>query len=534
MPNSVKCIMEPDSIAVIGATDRPGSVGRAVVTNIIEGGFSGVLYPVNPRAHSVVCNKAYPSIKDIPGNVDMAVVIVPAPLVGQVVAEAAEKQVRGAVIITAGFKEMGGEGVRLEQELKDIAKGHGIRIVGPNCLGVINTAQGFSMNASFAQSMPKPGNIGFISQSGALCTAVLDLAAGRNIGFSKFISFGNKADVSEIELMQYLADDPETDVILMYLEDITDGRAFMEVASEITWKRKKPILAIKSGRSEEGARAVSSHTGSLAGSDNAYDAIFYQSGIQRVEDVNEMFHYAEAFSRMPMPEGNQIAIVTNAGGPGIMATDAAVRHHLKLASFSASTEETLKQNLPPTANIHNPVDVIGDADYTRYEAALSAVLKDPEVSGAIVVLTPQKMTDVVETARIVPTVTKGINKPVLCAFMGIVDVSEGVQYLQEHGIPQLQLSRGRGAGLCLHGAVRREAGSGQGPETPERHLCSGRGRRVPLDPGKTQGRGPRSICRSGKPMRSWKCTAFPCWKAAWPAARTTWRRLFPPWARPWP
>ncbi len=435
MPESIKAIMEPRSIAVVGATDRRGSVGRAVVTNIIEGGFSGVLYPVNPRAKSVVCNRAYPSITEIPGEIDMAVIIVPAPLVAKVIHEAADKGVKGVVVITAGFKEVGGEGVKLENEVKAAASERGIRLVGPNCLGVINTDPAFSMNASFAQTMPKPGNIGFISQSGALCTAVLDLAKGRDIGFSKFISFGNKADVNEVELLQYLAEDPQTSVILMYLEDISDGRRFARVASEVTWKHLKPILAIKSGRSEEGARAASSHTGSLAGSDAAYDAIFLQSGIQRVEDVNEMFHYAEAFSRMPLPEGGRIAIVTNAGGPGIMTTDAAVRHGLTLSRFSAETEEALAGHLPPTANIHNPVDVIGDADYHRYELALKSTLMDPGVDGAIVVLTPQKMTDVLETAQIVPKVMEGIKKPVLCSFMGIVDVSAGVKYLVEHNIP---------------------------------------------------------------------------------------------------
>jgi len=291
------------------------------------------------------------------------------------------------------------------------------------------------MNASFAQTMPKPGNIAFISQSGALCTSILDLARGRNIGFSKFISFGNKADVNEIELLQYLAEDSATDVILMYLEDITDGRRFIEVAREITWKRKKPMLAIKSGRSKEEARAVSSHTGSLAGSDAAYDAIFFQGGIQRVEGVNEIFHYATAFASMPLPKSNQIAIVTNAGGSGIMATDASIRHGLKLATFSDNTTDKLRNNLPPTANIHNPVDIIGDADYHRYEIAIRAVLEDDNVHGAIILLTPQKMTDVLETAQIVPKVNKGIHKPILCSFMGFVDVSEGVRYLQENGIP---------------------------------------------------------------------------------------------------
>jgi acetyltransferase len=300
---------------------------------------------------------------------------------------------------------------------------------------VINTNPDVSMNASFAVRSPKPGNIAFLSQSGALCTSVLDVAAGRNIGFSKFISFGNKADVTEIDLLNYLKDDPDTQVILMYLEDISDGRRFIETAREIAWDARKPMLAIKSGVSAEGAKAASSHTGSLAGSDAAYDAIFLQSGIQRVEGITELFHHAQAFSCQPMPKGNRVAIITNAGGPGIMATDTAVRHGLKLADLSAQTKTKLKEHLPPTASINNPVDVIGDATHQRYEAALRDVLADDNVDGAVVILTPQAMTDVLETAQIVPRVAKGLDKPVLCSFMGIVDVSPGVDHLQGQGIP---------------------------------------------------------------------------------------------------
>jgi acetyltransferase len=291
------------------------------------------------------------------------------------------------------------------------------------------------MNASFATKMPKAGNIAFISQSGALCTAVLDYAQGRDVGFSKFISFGNKADVNEIDLLRYLKDDPDTDVILMYLEDITNGREFLETARQVTWDAKKPMLAIKSGRSVEGARAAASHTGSLAGSDSTYDAIFYQSGIMRVEGINDLFDYATAFAKQPVPNGKRIAIITNAGGPGIMATDAAIRHKLEIASLSEQTREKLKEVLPPTASIQNPVDVIGDATHERYEAAIQHILKDENVDSAIIILSPQAMTDVLETASIIPNVTKDIDKPVLCSFMGIVDVSEGVRHLEKHGIP---------------------------------------------------------------------------------------------------
>jgi acetyl coenzyme A synthetase (ADP forming)-like protein len=435
----IDTIMSPQSIAVVGATNRAGSVGLAVFRNILSAGFQGVLYPVNPKYKSVQSVKTYPTLKDIPDDVDLTVIIVPAELVCKILKEAGEKKVKGAIVISAGFKEVGGHGVELENSVKEVVRKYGIRLVGPNCLGVINNSENVRMNASFATKMPKAGNIAFISQSGALCTAVLDYAEGRDIGFSKFVSFGNKADVNEIDLLRYLKDDPDTHVILMYLEDITHGRAFLETAREITWQARKPMLAVKSGRSVEGARAAASHTGSLAGSDSAYDALFQQSGILRVEGVAELFNRAVAFAKQPIPRGNRMAIVTNAGGPGIMATDAAVRHNLQIAVLSEETRKRLKEELPPTASIANPVDVIGDATHERYEAAIRQVLMDENVDGAIVILSPQAMTDIMQTAEIVPRVAKDIkDKPVLCSFMGIVDVSEGVKYLEKHGIPNYQ------------------------------------------------------------------------------------------------
>jgi len=435
MAENIESIMKPRSVAVVGATNRPGSVGLAVFRNILDAGFQGVLYPVNLRAASIQSVKAYRSLGDIPDEVDLAVIIVPAEAVCDVMEEAGVKSVKGAIVITAGFKETGGGGRELEEKLKGVIGKYGIRLVGPNCLGVINNAEDVRLNASFATRMPRGGNIGFISQSGALCTAVLDYAEGRDVGFSKFVSFGNKADVNEVDFLRYLKDDPDTDVILMYLEDITNGREFLETAREITWQTRKPMLAIKSGRSAEGARAATSHTGSLAGSDNAYDAIFHQSGIQRVEGIDELFDSAIAFAKQPVPKGNRIAIVTNAGGPGIMATDAAIRHGLQIATFSEATKEKLKQELPPAASINNPVDVIGDAKHERYAAAIRHILMDEGVDGAIVILTPQAMTDILETAEIVPPVARDVDKPVLCSFMGIVDVSEGTRYLENHGIP---------------------------------------------------------------------------------------------------
>lgn len=431
----MEALVSPKSIAIVGATNRHGSIGLSIFRNLIEAPYQGILYPVNRKARSVQGVKAYPTLSDIPDDVDMAVIIVPADHVPSTVEEASEKGVKACTVITAGFKEVGGDGVQRENELKALASAHGIRLLGPNCLGIINTRDDVRMNASFARAMPKKGNISLVSQSGAMCLAILDFAAGRNMGFSKSVSIGNKADVNEIDFLRYLRDDPETDVIIMYLEDIVNGRAFMEIAREITLNAGKPIFALKVGRSEEGARAAASHTGSLAGSDASYDAILMQSGIQRVDGISDLFDYAQAFSMQPLPKGNRIAIITNSGGPGIMATDALIRPGLKIATLSEETQKKLMEHLPATASVANPVDVIGDAGCDRYEAAVRYALMDEGVDGAIVILTPAATAEIMETAEIVPRVAKEIEKPILCSFMGLVDVSEGVRYLEQNGIP---------------------------------------------------------------------------------------------------
>ena len=431
----IEYLLSPQSIAVVGASNRPGSLGLAIFRNLLEAAYQGILYPVNPKAKSIQGVKAYPNLVDIPDEVDMAVLIVPSEQVESVIELAARKGIKGVIVITAGFKEIGGQGVELEKKVQAMAKAHGIRMLGPNCLGVINTNKDVRMNATFSRLMPKPGNIALVSQSGAMCVAILDFAEGRNMGFSKFVSIGNKADVNEVDLLRYLRDDPDTKVIIMYLEDITDGHAFIDVAREITLGAGKPILALKAGRSPEGARAAASHTGSMAGSDTAYDAIFMQGGIQRVEGVSELFNYALAFSTQPLPKGGRIAIVTNSGGPGIMATDALIRPGITMAQLSEETKKKLREKLPPTASVNNPVDVIGDADAKRYEAAIRYTLEDENVDGAIVILAPAATTEIMETAKIVPRVAKDIDKPILSSFMGLVDVSEGVRYLEQNGIP---------------------------------------------------------------------------------------------------
>ena len=430
-------IFQPKSVAVIGASRREEAVGHAVFRNMIMGGYKGIVYPVNPKADSILGVRCYPSVLEIPDEVEMAVLIVPAAAAVQSFRECIDKGVKGAMVISAGFKEIGGEGALLEKELGRLSREKGIPLVGPNCLGVINTDSAVTMNASFARSMPKPGNIAFISQSGALCTAVLDYAKGVNIGFSKFISMGNKASVTELELLEYLGQDEQTDVILMYLEDLQRPHDLIRVCRNISGEAEspKPILAIKSGRTMQGAKAASSHTGSLAGSDDVYTAVFTQAGILRVNSVNELFDYAKAFSARRLPSGNRTAIVTNAGGPGIMATDACVRYGSEMALLSDKTQEELKKFLPPTASVINPVDVIGDAQHERYEAALKVVLRDKHVDGTIVILTPQAMTDIEEIAEVIGKVAQKSKKPVLACFMGIVDVSKGVTVLEKWKVP---------------------------------------------------------------------------------------------------
>jgi acetyltransferase len=444
---ALDAIFAPQSVAVIGASNTPGKVGHDIFVNILKGGFTGTLYPVNPHARAVSSVRAYPALAEIPDRVDLAIVIVPPKPALAAVEEAVAKGIRGVVIVSAGFREVGGEGREIEDRIVAICREAGVRLIGPNCLGVINPLPAVRLNASFSTRMPKAGNISFISQSGALCTAVLDFAADRNFGFSKFISIGNKADVDELDLLRYLHEDPDTEVILLYLEELRRGPEFIAAVKEITCGdyRPKPVLVIKSGRTSAGAKAAASHTGALSGTEGVYNAIFQQAGIIRVDSIDELFDFATAFAykneselgklRRKVPSGNRVAIVTNAGGPGIVATDMSMFAGLELARFKEDTIETLASHLPSTANLNNPVDVIGDASMERYENALGAVIRDEGVDGALVILTPQSMTDVQGTAEAIARIARRSFKPILCCFMGVIDVSAGVKYLQDHGIP---------------------------------------------------------------------------------------------------
>ncbi len=442
----IEAIFAPRSVAVLGASTTPGKVGHDIFANILKGGYQGVLYPVNPSAKSILSVRAYPGVSDVPDEVDLAMIILPPQRAVQAVADSIAKGVKGIVIVSAGFREVGPEGRAIEDRIVAMCREAGVRVVGPNCLGVINPHPSVSLNASFSARMPASGNISFISQSGALCTAVLDFAADRDFGFSKFISIGNKADVDELDLLEYLHRDTSTNVIMLYIEELRRGDRFIETVNAITsGNRPTPVLVIKSGRTSAGAQAAASHTGALAGTEAVYDAIFEQAGVIRVNAIDELFDFANAFSfkvqsalgkmMRRIPSGNRVAIVTNAGGPGIVATDMTVSSGLKLAEFKTETIEVLASHLPSAANLHNPVDVIGDATQDRYENALAAVIRDDGVDGALVILTPQSMTNALETAKAITQIAHRSHKPILCSFMGIVDVSAGVEYLQEQGYP---------------------------------------------------------------------------------------------------
>ncbi len=427
----------PKSIAVIGASRKPGSVGNALIRNLIYGGFTGVIYPVNPKAAGVLGVPCFRDLDEIETAPDLVVVVLPAPLVETAVIKAADVGTRHLVVISAGFKEIGGEGVAREHRLKAVARERGLSILGPNCLGVINTDPDIKMNATFGRDMPPHGCLGLISQSGALCAALLDYAKGRGIGFSRFISFGNKSDIDEVDLLMSLAGDSQTRAIMMYVEEIGDGPRFLKAAQKITHgDHPKPILVIKSGRTAEGAAAAASHTGSLAGSDELYNALMVQSGVFRVETAAQLFDLAEVFTDPTLPAGRRTAIITNAGGPGIMATDAGIRHGLELARFQDYTRKSLEFQMPTVGSIKNPVDVIGDARHDRYRAALDAVTADSGVDQVLVVVTPQTMTDVTEIARVVGETKEFCDKPLCACLMGLEDVSEGVELLQKkYGVP---------------------------------------------------------------------------------------------------
>ena len=422
---------KPQSIAVIGASRTPGKVGYDILKNIIQYGYEGAVFPINPSASEVLGKKSYPSLLDVPDKIDMAVVVVPSKNVIEVIEQCGAKKIDSAIIITAGFKESGIEGAKLENELIKKSQECGIRFIGPNCLGVIDTHS--KMNASFAAGMPAKGGIGFFSQSGALCLAVLDRALPDGIGFSKFISMGNKSDITDTDIMLALSEDENTKVILGYIEGVTDGRKFMEVAAQVS--KKKPIIILKSGITSAGAKAASSHTGALAGREAAFDSAFKQSGVIRAHTINELFNYALAFANQPLPKGPYVVIVTNSGGPGILAADACDKSNLQLTPLHKEYVDELRTFLPPVASFYNPIDILGDSGADRYERALNTVLKDERINGVMVLLTPTAVVDVDATAMAVVNVSKSIDRPILASFMGKQRVESGIKTLMKYGVP---------------------------------------------------------------------------------------------------
>lgn len=427
----------PDSVAVIGAAREEGKVGRIIFDNINDSGFKGKIFPVNPKAKDISGHKCYSSIKDIPQDVQLAVIVIPAQYISKILEECSEKGIKYAIVISAGFKETGVKGAKRERRLLEKAKNYGIRILGPNCLGMIDS--NCPMNASFSANMPSKGRISFISQSGALLTSVLDWAKASKIGFSKIVSLGNKADISESDLFEAWEDDPNTDVITAYIEGVVNGKDFIRISSRVS--KKKPVIIIKSGNTDAGARAVSSHTGTLAGSNKAYDAAFKQAGIIRADTIKDLFNYGRAFSYQPLPEGKRVAIITNAGGPGIMATDACEINGMQLAGFSNGTIEKLRDFLPSAANLYNPVDVLGDALSGRYRKTLEIVLEDSNVDAVLILLTPQAMTEDLGTAKAIVEVMENSNSKttVMTSFMGGDEVKKGINYLLKKKIPNFDI-----------------------------------------------------------------------------------------------
>lgn len=444
-------IFRPRSVVVIGASRREGSIGRQVVANLIAGGFQGPVYPVNPKAEVVLSIPAYRSVGAIRGPVDLAVLVVPPDAVLDVAAQCGRKGVKGLVVITAGFREIGDVGLARERKLQSIAARYGMRIVGPNCMGIINTESAFSCNASFSATPPPAGSVAMVSQSGALGEAILADAAQAGLGVAMFASVGNRADVTAADLVQYWGDDDQVKVVLLYLETVGEPQEFLQVARAVA--RKKPIIAVKSGRSDAGAMAASSHTGSIAGADVAADTLLQQCGVLRVDNFRDMFSLAQALLSQPTPNGTRMAVITNAGGPGILATDAIDGLGMTMAPLQKATQTRLRKVLPEEASVHNPVDLIASADARRYSDALQAVVRDQQIDGLVVLFVSPIMIDAAAVAQAIVDRTRGLDKPVLACVMGRQRSDEAHRILQDAGIPVFRYPED--AATTLHLMCRR-------------------------------------------------------------------------------
>ena len=432
--------LSPASIAVIGASDKPGSVGATITSNIMNG-FRGTVYPVSPSRKTVFSKRAYRSVADIPRPVDLAVIVIRNTLVASVLEECGKKKVRGAIIITAGFKEVDEQGARMEQELKDIAARYKIQVIGPNCLGVMNLDPKTMMNSTFLKVTPKSGKIALVSQSGAICAALVEDASAQGIGFSAVVSMGNKAAMGEVDVLKMLANHRQTRVIVMYLEDMGDGREFLRVCKNITRKLKKPVLVLKSGRSPEGAKAAMSHTGALMGSDEIYDALLRQSGAIRVDTMEELFDYATAFSKQPLPTGGGLVIVSNAGGPAIISTDACSKLGIRMAEID-SIRPKIDAVIPPWGSSRNPVDIVGDADFERFRGVLDRVLRHPGVGSVISMCTPSGTLDYDKLAGVIVEMSKKHKKTMLASLMGLDEGTTNREILAAGDVPYYTYAEG--------------------------------------------------------------------------------------------
>ena len=438
MTNSV--FLSPKSIAIIGASDKEGSVGRAITNNIMKG-YKGTIYPISPTRETVFDKKAYKSVLDVPGKVDLAVVVTKNTIVPAVLEECGKKKLRGAIVITAGFKEVDEEGAKLEQKLKDIAKKYKLQIIGPNCLGVMNLEPQTMMNSTFLKITPKSGEIALVSQSGAICAALVEDASAQGIGFSAVISMGNKADMSEIDILKMLAEHKQTKVIVIYLEDMGNGQEFLKVCKDITRKKKKPVLVLKSGRSPEGAKAAMSHTGALMGSDEIYDALLKQSGAIRVDTMEELFDYATAFSKQPLPMNGDLVIVSNAGGPAIISTDACSKLGIKMAKIE-EIRKKIDAVIPPWGSSRNPVDIVGDADFKRFENVLNEVLKHKNVGSVISMCTPSATLNYDKLAEVIVSMSKKYKKTMLASLMGLDEGITNREILAKGDVPYYTYAEG--------------------------------------------------------------------------------------------
>ena len=438
MTNSV--FLSPKSIAIIGASDKEGSVGRAITNNIMKG-YKGTIYPISPTRETVFGKKAYKSVLDVPGKVDLAVVVTKNTIVPSVLEECGKKKLRGAIVITAGFKEVDEEGAKLEQKLKDIAKKYKLQIIGPNCLGVMNLEPQTMMNSTFLKITPKSGEIALVSQSGAICAALVEDASAQGIGFSAVISMGNKADMSEIDILKMLAEHKQTKVIVIYLEDMGNGQEFLRVCKDITRKKKKPVLVLKSGRSPEGAKAAMSHTGALMGSDEIYDALLKQSGAIRVDTMEELFDYATAFSKQPLPMNGDLVIVSNAGGPAIISTDACSKLGIKMAKIE-EIRKKIDAVIPPWGSSRNPVDIVGDADFKRFENVLNEVLKHKNVGSVISMCTPSATLNYDKLAEVIVSMSKKYKKTMLASLMGLDEGITNREILAKGDVPYYTYAEG--------------------------------------------------------------------------------------------